>query len=145
MGCVALFTISSLLCGLAPSLTWLIIFRVLQGAGGEGLQPSEQSILADTFPLDKLGMVFALYQMSQLSLQMAYSDAVWMRVIQSSGLAFRNVLDSERALFASQSDLAQSEATVSTDVVALYKALGGELGGPRIGSMTLAGGRACLV
>jgi outer membrane protein TolC len=38
---------------------------------------------------------------------------------------FLNVLDSERALFASQSDLAQSEATVSTDVVALYKALGG--------------------
>jgi MFS family permease len=61
MGCVALFTISSLLCGLAPSLTWLIIFRVLQGAGGGGLQPSEQSMLADTFPPDKLGMVFALY------------------------------------------------------------------------------------
>jgi DHA2 family multidrug resistance protein len=61
MGCVALFTISSLLCGLAPSLTWLIVFRVLQGAGGGGLQPSEQSILADTFPPDKLGMVFALY------------------------------------------------------------------------------------
>ena len=38
---------------------------------------------------------------------------------------FLNVLDSERALFASQSDLAQSEATISTDVVALYKALGG--------------------
>jgi MFS transporter, DHA2 family, multidrug resistance protein len=61
MGCVALFTISSLLCGLAPSLTWLIVFRVLQGAGGGGLQPSEQSMLADTFPPDKLGMVFALY------------------------------------------------------------------------------------
>ena len=39
----------------------LIVFRVLQGAGGGGLQPSEQSILADTFPPDKLGMVFALY------------------------------------------------------------------------------------
>jgi DHA2 family multidrug resistance protein len=61
MGCVALFTISSLLCGLAPSLSWLIVFRVLQGAGGGGLQPSEQSMLADTFPPDKLGMVFALY------------------------------------------------------------------------------------
>jgi MFS transporter, DHA2 family, multidrug resistance protein len=61
MGCVALFTISSLLCGLAPSLTWLIVCRVLQGAGGGGLQPSEQSILADTFPPEKLGMVFALY------------------------------------------------------------------------------------
>jgi MFS transporter, DHA2 family, multidrug resistance protein len=64
MGCVALFTISSLLCGLAPSLTWLIIFRVLQGAGGGGLQPSEQSMLADTFPPDKLGMVFALYRVA---------------------------------------------------------------------------------
>ena len=61
MGCVALFTVSSLLCGLAPSLTWLIVFRVLQGAGGGGLQPSEQSILADSFPPEKLGMVFALY------------------------------------------------------------------------------------
>lgn len=61
MGCVALFTLSSLLCGFAPSLTWLIVFRVLQGAGGGGLQPSEQSILADTFPQEKLGMVFALY------------------------------------------------------------------------------------
>jgi DHA2 family multidrug resistance protein len=61
MSCVALFTLSSLLCGLAPSLTWLIFFRVLQGIGGGGLQPSEQSILADTFPPDKLGMAFALY------------------------------------------------------------------------------------
>jgi DHA2 family multidrug resistance protein len=61
MGCVALFTLSSLLCGLAPSLTWLIVCRVLQGAGGGSLQPSEQSILADTFAPDKLGMVFALY------------------------------------------------------------------------------------
>src|ERR1700691_4805799 len=49
MSCVAMFTISSLLCGFAPNLTALIIFRVLQGAGGGGLQPSEQSILADTF------------------------------------------------------------------------------------------------
>src|SRR5467141_3011567 len=37
IACVALFTISSLLCGLAPSLGWLIVFRVLQGAGGGGL------------------------------------------------------------------------------------------------------------
>ena len=49
MSCVALFTISSFLCGLAPSLSMLIIFRVLQGVGGGGLQPSEQAILADTF------------------------------------------------------------------------------------------------
>src|SRR6266852_2228462 len=49
MGCVALFTISSFLCGLAPNLPMLIVFRILQGAGGGGLQPSEQAILADTF------------------------------------------------------------------------------------------------
>src|ERR1700719_4157004 len=61
MGCVALFTISSFLCGLAPNLATLIICRVLQGAGGGGLQPSEQAILADTFPPAKRGMAFAVY------------------------------------------------------------------------------------
>jgi DHA2 family multidrug resistance protein len=61
MGCVALFTISSFLCGLAPSLGMLIFFRVLQGIGGGGLQPSEQAILADTFPPAKRGMAFAVY------------------------------------------------------------------------------------
>src|SRR6202030_1990479 len=61
MGCVALFTISSFLCGLAPNLPMLIVFRVLQGAGGGGLQPSEQAILADTFPPAKRGMAFAVY------------------------------------------------------------------------------------
>src|SRR3954465_5872795 len=61
MGCVALFTISSALCGFAPNLTMLIIFRVMQGAGGGGLQPSEQAILADTFEPAKRGMAFAVY------------------------------------------------------------------------------------
>jgi DHA2 family multidrug resistance protein len=61
MGCVALFTVSSLLCGFAPSLGWLIVCRVLQGMGGGGLAPSEQSILADSFPPAKRGMAFALY------------------------------------------------------------------------------------
>jgi len=61
MGCVALFTISSFLCGLAPNLTMLIIFRIMQGAGGGGLQPSEQAILADTFAPAKRGMAFAVY------------------------------------------------------------------------------------
>src|SRR5579859_2241635 len=64
MGCVALFTISSFLCGLAPNLATLIICRVLQGAGGGGLQPSEQAILADTFPPAKRGMAFAVYGMA---------------------------------------------------------------------------------
>ena len=61
MSCVAVFTISSFLCGLAPSLGALVFFRILQGAGGGGLQPSEQAILNDTFPLSKRGMAFAVY------------------------------------------------------------------------------------
>jgi MFS transporter, DHA2 family, multidrug resistance protein len=61
MSCVALFTVSSFLCGLAPNLATLIICRVLQGAGGGGLQPSEQAILADTFAPAKRGMAFAVY------------------------------------------------------------------------------------
>ncbi len=61
MSCVALFTISSCLCGFAPNLSMLIFFRVLQGVGGGGLQPSEQAILADTFPPAKRGMAFAVY------------------------------------------------------------------------------------
>ena len=61
MSCVALFTVSSFLCGLAPSLGVLVFFRILQGVGGGGLQPSEQAILNDTFPLDKRGMAFAVY------------------------------------------------------------------------------------
>jgi DHA2 family multidrug resistance protein len=64
MSCVAIFTISSCLCGLAPSLPMLILFRVLQGAGGGGLQPSEQAILADTFPPRQRGMAFAVYGMA---------------------------------------------------------------------------------
>ncbi|HEY2584887.1 MAG TPA: DHA2 family efflux MFS transporter permease subunit [Tepidisphaeraceae bacterium] len=61
MTCVATFTASSFLCGIAPNLPLLLFFRVLQGAGGGGLAPSEQSILADTFPPQKRGMAFALY------------------------------------------------------------------------------------
>ncbi len=59
--CVALFTGSSVLCGLAPTLPALIFFRVLQGVGGGGLAPSEQAILADTFPPERRGMAFAMY------------------------------------------------------------------------------------
>ncbi len=64
MICVALFGISSALCGLAPSLPLLIFFRVLQGAGGGGLQPSEQAILVDTFPPRRRGQAFAVYGMA---------------------------------------------------------------------------------
>ncbi|MGO9768849.1 MAG: DHA2 family efflux MFS transporter permease subunit [Roseiarcus sp.] len=64
MTCVALFTVSSLACGLAPNLDWLIVARVLQGLGGGGLAPSEQSMLADTFPPSKRGQAFAIYGMT---------------------------------------------------------------------------------
>src|SRR5580765_8089024 len=47
MACLCVFTVSSLLCGVAPSLGLLLFFRVLQGAGGGGLQPMAQAILAD--------------------------------------------------------------------------------------------------
>ena len=59
--CIAFFTISSFLCGIAPSLGILLLFRVLQGAFGGGLQPMTQAILADTFPPEKRGLAFALY------------------------------------------------------------------------------------
>ena len=58
---IALFTLASLLCGLAPNLTTLVIARVLQGIGGGGLAPVEQSILADTFPPRLRGMAFAAF------------------------------------------------------------------------------------
>jgi DHA2 family multidrug resistance protein len=61
MLCITLFTVSSLLCGAAPSLAMLIVFRAIQGAGGGGLQPMAQAILADTFPPQKRGLAFALY------------------------------------------------------------------------------------
>jgi DHA2 family multidrug resistance protein len=64
MLCVLLFTISSMLCGLAPSLKLLILFRVLQGIGGGGLAPVEQAILVDTFPGQKRAAAFALYSMA---------------------------------------------------------------------------------
>ena len=61
MICLFMFTVSSLLCGIAPSLGLLLFFRVLQGAGGGGLQPMAQAILADTFPPQQRGLAFALY------------------------------------------------------------------------------------
>jgi DHA2 family multidrug resistance protein len=64
MTCVALFTLTSLMCGLAPTLGMLVFCRVLQGAAGGGLQPSEQAILADTFSPQKRAMAFAVYGMA---------------------------------------------------------------------------------
>src|SRR6202051_4861021 len=59
--CLSLFTVSSLLCGIAPSLAILLLSRVIQGAGGGGLQPMAQAILADTFPPEKRGLAFSVY------------------------------------------------------------------------------------
>jgi DHA2 family multidrug resistance protein len=61
MICVALFGISSALCGIAPTLPILVFCRILQGIGGGGLAPSEQALLADTFPPEKRGQAFAMY------------------------------------------------------------------------------------
>ncbi|MGA2539251.1 MAG: DHA2 family efflux MFS transporter permease subunit [Terracidiphilus sp.] len=59
--CIIIFTVSSFLCGAALSLPMLLIFRVLQGAGGGGLQPMAQAIMADSFEPHKRGQAFALY------------------------------------------------------------------------------------
>jgi len=59
--CIMFFTASSFLCGIAPSLGFLLLFRVLQGAFGGGLQPMAQSILGDSFAPEKRGLAFSLY------------------------------------------------------------------------------------
>src|SRR6516164_2774767 len=64
MTCVVLFTLSSMLCGLATTLPMLVLFRVMQGLGGGGLGPSEQAILADTFAPEQRNMGFAIYGMA---------------------------------------------------------------------------------
>jgi DHA2 family multidrug resistance protein len=64
MMCVILFTVSSMLCGLATTLPMLVLFRVMQGLGGGGLGPSEQAILADTFSPEQRSMGFAMYGMA---------------------------------------------------------------------------------
>jgi DHA2 family multidrug resistance protein len=61
MGCITVFTVSSFLCGIAPSLGFLLLFRVFQGAGGGGLQPMAQAIMADSFEPSKRGLAFSLY------------------------------------------------------------------------------------
>jgi DHA2 family multidrug resistance protein len=63
IGCVLLFTASSAMCGLAPTLPILILCRVLQGLGGGALQPVSQAILRETFPREKQGIAMAMYGM----------------------------------------------------------------------------------
>ncbi len=61
LACITLFTVASFFCGIAPSLPLLLIFRVVQGAGGGGLQPMAQAIMADSFDEKRRGQAFALY------------------------------------------------------------------------------------
>ncbi len=63
MACVMIFTVSSFLCGLAPNLPLLVLFRVVQGAGGGGLQPVSQAILVESFDRKRQGMAMAMYGM----------------------------------------------------------------------------------
>jgi DHA2 family multidrug resistance protein len=62
--CIGLFTASSVLCGLAPSLPILLMGRVFQGIGGGGLQPMAQAIMADVFPPEKRGLAFSVYALT---------------------------------------------------------------------------------
>jgi DHA2 family multidrug resistance protein len=64
LGCIIGFSITSLMCGLAPSLPLLIVARAFQGITGGGLQPNAQAILADAFPPNKRGQAFAIYGIS---------------------------------------------------------------------------------
>ena len=61
LACTALFTLSSWVCGLAPSMSVLILARVLQGAGGGAMQPLSQAILLESFPREKHGMAMAVF------------------------------------------------------------------------------------
>ncbi len=67
MGCVALFTLTSALCGMATSLPMLILWRVVQGVAGGGLQPVSQAILLDTFPAERRAAGMAVYGVAALT------------------------------------------------------------------------------
>ncbi len=59
--CIVVFTVASFLCGAAPTLPLLLLFRVIQGAGGGGMQPMAQAIMADSFEPHKRGQAFSIY------------------------------------------------------------------------------------
>jgi len=61
MICLVLFTVSSMLCGSAPNLESLIVFRIFQGIGGGALQPISQAILLESFPVQERGMAMAVW------------------------------------------------------------------------------------
>ena len=66
LGSIALFTIASALCGMATSLPEIILFRVIQGLAGGGLQPSSQGILLDSFPAEKQGTALTIFGVGAL-------------------------------------------------------------------------------
>ena len=66
LGSIAIFTLSSLLCGLAGSLGQLILFRVIQGLAGGGLQPGSQGILLDAFPRERQGVAMTMFGLAVL-------------------------------------------------------------------------------
>ncbi|MBS1986255.1 MAG: DHA2 family efflux MFS transporter permease subunit [Bdellovibrionales bacterium] len=63
VGCILLFTGTSVACGLAPNLETLIVFRVLQGLAGGALLPTSQALIQEQFPREKAGMASAIYGM----------------------------------------------------------------------------------
>ncbi|HTV30748.1 MAG TPA: DHA2 family efflux MFS transporter permease subunit [Xanthobacteraceae bacterium] len=63
---IAIFTLSSALCGMATSLGQLILFRIVQGMAGGGLQPSSQGVLIDAFPVEKQGTAMTLFGLAAL-------------------------------------------------------------------------------
>ncbi|HZL43311.1 MAG TPA: DHA2 family efflux MFS transporter permease subunit [Verrucomicrobiae bacterium] len=63
ISCIAIFTFSSILCGMAPTLPFLIFARILQGIGGGAMQPIAQAVLLESFPPHKRGIAMATYGM----------------------------------------------------------------------------------
>src|ERR1043165_9059621 len=63
---IAIFTLASALCGMATSLEQMILFRVIQGLAGGGLQPSSQGILLDSFPREKQGSAMTMFGVAAL-------------------------------------------------------------------------------
>jgi DHA2 family multidrug resistance protein len=63
---IGVFTLASALCGMATSLEQIILFRVIQGLAGGGLQPSSQGVLLDTFPPEKQGQAQTLFGLAAL-------------------------------------------------------------------------------
>lgn len=64
LGCILVFTVTSVACGLAPNLETLIVFRILQGLAGGALLPTSQALIFEQFPKEKAGIAGAIFGMS---------------------------------------------------------------------------------